>query len=272
MLIDSIKQFISSINVFSRLKKIETKYSDIQIELSQFISLLNLKDKSISVPPKHLQIRVAGTYNDKFFISGQRMLDDIERILQSNGQSLFKFDNILDFGCGCGRLMIPLGFMVPPGRISGTDIDIKPIRWLNAHYPSFQDVDVNRVKVPTKYPDGKFDFIFSISVFTHLPEKMQNAWLAELSRILKPGGIGLFTTHGENHYSKLPKAGLSEINSRGFYYSTGSGTDGLPDFYQTSYHTHAYIRRRWSKYFDVLSISAEGIGRNQDAVLVRKRH
>jgi ubiquinone/menaquinone biosynthesis C-methylase UbiE len=199
------------------------------------------------------------------------MIGDIEDLLSGSGESLSKFDNILDFGCGCGRLTIPLGFMVPPGKIYGTDIDKHAIHWMNSHYPAFQDIDVNGAKPPLKYPDGKFDFIYGISVFTHLPEKMQNAWLAELSRVLKPGGHALFTTHGEKHYSQLPSAALRELTERGFYFSVGSRTDGLPKFYQTSYQTHEYIKRRWSKYFDVIAIRKEGIGKNQDAVLVRKR-
>ena len=46
------------------------------------------------------------------------------------------------------------------------------------------------------------------------------------------------------------------IHSKGFLYLTrASGRlklDGLPDFYQTTFHTQAYIRREWSAYFDVV--------------------
>lgn len=266
-----IKRLGEKLNFVQRLRNLEQKNSDVQVELQQLISLLNMKGGPYSIPPKHLQIRVAGISNARFFSSGQSMINDIEDILQSNGESLFKYDSILDFGCGCGRLTIPLGFMVPPERIFGTDIDIKAIRWLSENYPSFQNLDVNRVKPPTKYTSGMFDFIFGVSVFTHLPEKMQNAWLEELSRILKPGGYGLFTTHGEKYYHRLAEPELSELKSRGFYYSIGSKTDGLPDFYQTSYQTHDYIRRNWSKQFEVIAIHKEAIRKHQDAVLVRKR-
>jgi hypothetical protein len=45
----------------------------------------------------------------------------------------------------------------------------------------------------------------------------------------------------------------------------------LPDFYQTAFHTHEYIRREWSRHFEVVAIHAKGVGNHQDAVLVRKR-
>jgi len=267
----NLTYFGGLIKIFPRIRAVEETCSDVQVELNQAISLLNMQHGSIAIPPKHLQIRVAGIYNARFFISGKNMINDVERILESNGETLFKYGKILDFGCGCGRLMIPLGFMVSPEKIFGTDIDKNAIRWLESHYPSFQNLDVNRAKPPTKYSDGMFDFVYGVSVFTHLPEKMQNAWLEELSRILKPGGFGVFTTHGEKHYSKLAAPALSELMSRGFYYSIGSVTNGLPEFYQTSFQTHDYIERQWAKYFEVIAIQKEAIGKNQDAVLVRKR-
>jgi hypothetical protein len=50
-----------------------------------------------------------------------------------------------------------------------------------------------------------------------------------------------------------------------------SKTEGLPDFYQTAFHTHEYVQREWNKYFEIVNIKTKGIGQHQDAVLVRKR-
>ncbi len=44
--------------------------------------------------------------------------------------------------------------------------------------------------------DGSFDLIWAVSVFTHLAETW-SAWLLELHRVLKPGGILLATFMGE---------------------------------------------------------------------------
>jgi SAM-dependent methyltransferase len=154
-------------------------------------------------------------------------------------------------------------------RISGTDIDEQAIRWLNANYSCFNDLDANGSMPPTKYPDATFDFIYSISVFTHLPEDMQHAWLKELRRILKPGGYGMFTFHGENHYHKLSEADRKELMEKGFSYSVGAATDGLPEFYQTTFHTHDYVKRVWSNYFEVIDIRKRWISDWQDAVLLR---
>ena len=168
----NLNSFGELFKILPRIRDIEETCSDVQVELNQLISLMNMKDGSLSIPPKHLQTRVAGIYNARFFISGHNMINDIEHILASCGETLLKYNNILDFGCGCGRLMIPLGFMVSPEKIFGTDIDKHAIRWLSGHYPSFQNLDVNHAKPPTKYSDGMFDFIYGVSVFTHLPENL----------------------------------------------------------------------------------------------------
>jgi len=251
---------------------LEEHCADTQIRLEQLISLLNMDGRAaFPIPPKHLQFRVAGVYNDAFFLSGKSMVGDIEEMLNHCGRTVTDFESILDFGCGCGRHLIPLGFLVDHAKITGTDIDEEAIHWFRANYPSFKSLVVNRIHPPTEFADGAFDFIYCVSVFTHLPEDMQNDWLAEISRILRPGGLALLTTHGEKHYSKLTGPALDELLSTGFHYSVGTVTAGLPEFYQTTYHTHAYIEREWDRYFEVVAIRALQIGKNQDAVLVRKR-
>ncbi len=262
-------------SLFSRnpdsLASVGKRVEELEIRLGQFISLVSLKDQLPPIPPKHLQIRVAGAYYPTFFQHGKDMFYDLEDFLKREGLSLFDFDSILDFGCGCGRFMIPMSFLLPPKKISGTDIDKEAIQWFKANYPCFNDLDVNGFTPPTKYADATFDFVFSVSIFTHLPEEMQHVWLKELSRIIKPGGCGIFTTHGENHFHHLNQAAREELMTKGFYYLMRDATDGLPEFYQTSFHTGEYVQREWSRYFDVLAIRKKGVGKSQDAVLVKKR-
>lgn len=254
------------------LKRRLQDFADYDAEHAQYFSLLQMQGKLPPIPPKALQVRVAGAYYPKFFTHGRDMFADIEGILQTQGLSAYKFERILDFGCGCGRFLIPLSYQMPPGRLSGTDIDGEAIQWLKEYYPCFHDLDVNGFAPPTKYADGTFDLVYSISIFTHLPEDMQHAWLKELARIIRPGGVGVFTVHGEKFFQALAKrTSRNELMKKGFFYNEGVVTDGLPEFYQTAFHTHEYIRREWQRHFEVVSIHTEGVGKHQDAVLVRKR-
>jgi ubiquinone/menaquinone biosynthesis C-methylase UbiE len=59
---------------------------------------------------------------------------------------------------------------------------------------------------PLNFADQHFDLIFNHSVVTHLDEKYQDAWLAELHRVTKPGGILLLTVSGEHPFVQLEKS------------------------------------------------------------------
>jgi SAM-dependent methyltransferase len=256
-----------------RLKQMNKRVEDLEVQLRQWMSLAELKyDFSLPpVPPKSLQVRVAGAYYATFFEHGRDMFRELETILGKHGLSFSGFHNVLDFGCGCGRLLIPMSLLADAGKLSGTDIDAEAIAWMKSRYSCFKDLDVNPHAPPTKYADGEFDFVYSISIFTHLPEEMQRAWLKELSRILKPGGHGIFTTHGENHFVHLPAAGRAKLVASGFHYSDLGATEGLPDFYRASFQTREYIAREWAQHFEVVAVYEKGMCQNQDAVLVRKR-
>ena len=225
-------------------------------------------------PPKHLQVRVVGSYNGDFIRSGFRTIcPELNSALAGVGKSLSDFSRILDFGCGCGRALFALASLAPQAELFGTDIDPEAIDWLTVNHPDLAGYTVSPHLPPLAYSDGSFDFVFGISVFTHLPEDMQFQWLEELRRITEPGGVVVVTTHGEHHYLKLlGERDLEAMTSKGFVYiDSGYGESvALPGFYQTAFHSAAYIREHWSRYFDVIDILPPGASGHQDTVLLRK--
>jgi hypothetical protein len=54
----------------------------------------------------------------------------------------------------------------------------------------------NGLRPPLRHSDGLFDFVFSISLFTYLPEDMIFEWLDELRRVTKTGGLVALSVHG----------------------------------------------------------------------------
>jgi SAM-dependent methyltransferase len=225
----------------------------------------------LPLPPEHLQRRVVGVYAADFISSGARLAGDINNLLSKAGTSLGESDRILDFGCGPGRVLRALHFRgIDKERLFGTDIDSEAIDWCTRNYARVANFAVNNHEPPTPYPDDFFDCIYSISVFTHLPEEMQFAWLAELKRIVKPAGYLILTFHGANFGNSLSETQRNSLSDEGFVYESVGGTEGLPSFYQNTLHTEEYVRREWAKYFDVLHMGHRAIDDHQDGVLCQK--
>jgi SAM-dependent methyltransferase len=105
---------------------------------------------------------------------------------------------ILDFGCSTGRV---LRHFEPERRqlgwkLCGIDIQARCIEWLRYHLPSHFEVSVCSTMPHLPFPDNSVDFIYGISVFTHI-KYLWDMWLLELKRILKPNGLLMQSIHAE---------------------------------------------------------------------------
>jgi SAM-dependent methyltransferase len=160
--------------------------------------------------------QVTGIRDDRqsFLESGRTSALEIEAALASWNRPLDSFDRILDFGCGCGRIL--LWRLADRCELFGTDIDAEAVEWTAANLP-FAHLDRNGQFPPLPYPDAHLDLVFSSSVFTHIDERSQDLWLAELRRVTKPGGYLLLTVHGERAFRHAQEVGV------------GSSRDGGPD-------------------------------------------
>ena len=119
-----------------------------------------------------------------------------------------KEDNVvLDIGCGTGILEIASEpFLGKNGRYVGLDVSEKDINQCKRLYPdekfSFIHFDVHnstyarsQTKAQAKWDieDDSVDAVTALSVWTHFNEKDANFYLAEVQRVLKPGGKAIVT-------------------------------------------------------------------------------
>ncbi|MEJ0048392.1 MAG: class I SAM-dependent methyltransferase [Rhodospirillales bacterium] len=176
------------------------------------------------VPPEHLN-----------FVGGGGFLEignEFRAFFRDLG-GLKRNDRVLDVGCGIGRMAGPLtAYLSRKGSYEGFDIVPHGIEWCTANitrrFPRFrfQLADIRNkwynangrtgaAEYRFPYPDASFDFVFLVSVFTHLlPNEVEN-YLAEISRVLKPGGTCFATWFILNAESEpLIAGGRSTLNFR----------------------------------------------------------
>lgn len=226
-----------------------------------------------AVPPARLRYRVQGAVSRSGFLSvGHQCADDIRRCLREVQRPFESFSQALDFGCGVGRVMRWLGSQGP--RLQGVDIDPEAVAWCKQAFP-FAAFEVTPSEPPLPFADAAFDLIYGISVFTHLDEALQHAWLRELRRVIRDNGVVLLTIHGPSLHGGLSEPEQAQIARNGFVFRTEiTGRlkpDGLPDFYQSTFHTRQYIEQRWTEHFRLIGYVERGMANYQDVVLLTPR-
>lgn len=218
--------------------------------------------------------RVQGTGDEAVFLTaGATAFGALRDALRSvTGRDVGEFPRVLDWGCGCGR--VTRYFRDFPVRATGVDVDAENAAWAAANLP-FAEFRAVPLHPPTGLPDAAFDLAIGVSVFTHLTEPAQNEWLAELRRVVRPGGVLLMTFHGESAVvaAGLPAGPSAVLARRGILDGPNTLYDANlpePDYYRNTYHTAEYVRRVWGKWFDVLAV-LPGHLFLQDVAVLRRR-
>lgn len=139
-----------------------------------------------------------------YYSSGMRAAKEIYKILLSCLPCLSTSLRILEWGCGPARIIRHLRHIDDSRQLElyGTDYNGKAIRWCQQKIENVL-FRFNSLAPPLPFEDNFFDILYSISVYTHLSEKMHYPWLKENLRVVKPGGIIMMTLHGDNFADKL---------------------------------------------------------------------
>ena len=112
---------------------------------------------------------------------------------------------ILDVGCGPGSITVGLAALVPKGEVVGVDLSDVVLAQARAaaaqgeaNNTSFQQADL---LAGLPFPDDSFDIVFSSQLFPHLPsQETRLQALAEMRRVLRPGGILATRDAAELHF------------------------------------------------------------------------
>jgi 2-polyprenyl-3-methyl-5-hydroxy-6-metoxy-1,4-benzoquinol methylase len=129
---------------------------------------------------------------DAFDSSGEEELALILAILERNGSRRESFGHVCDFGCGVGRVSLPLARRF--ARVTGCDVSEAHLRVAreDAAAAGVANITFVRVDPPDIGMTEPIDLWFSHLVLQHNPPPIMAAILRRMFRLLTPGGAALF--------------------------------------------------------------------------------
>jgi SAM-dependent methyltransferase len=244
--------------------------------------------RAAAVPPLRLRTRVGTPGASDFIVSGRESAEDLAGALRSTGRRLDEFGSVLDFGCGPGRVLPHIAALAPSTACAGCDVDGASIAWARRRYPDIRWA-VNTYMPPLPWLDESFALVYSVSVFSHLGETLQDGWLAEIRRVLRPGGVALLSTHGGYAFEQFrsgsvttrwcppgaferPPLSASECVFVPYRRSIWNRADlpGIGPQYGLAFHGDEYVRTRWTDGLEIVDILPHAMTRWQDIVVARR--
>lgn len=224
-------------------------------------------------------------HDARYFLNG---LVDYLRIRRTVKNCGVPIDSYLDFGCASGRVLRHFCAQSDVRDLWGCDINGRHIKWLNDFLPPRLKIIHNHCLPSLPIASRSMDVISAFSVFTHI-DVFETAWLAEIHRILKPGGLVYLTVHNDATWEQLQTINASgtddhllnrlcDINPHTRRWLAKPLPEGRTDFRHTDvgpyralvFHSNDYLVRTWGRFFQVVEIQPQSHGRYQ-AVFVGKK-
>jgi SAM-dependent methyltransferase len=179
---------------------------------------------------------------------GHAARDQIVSMLPSDWT--FAGKRVLDFGCGAGRTLRHFLAEAEIAEFWGCDIDEASISWLGDHLSPPIHAFRTEGCPPISRPNGYFDLVYAISVFTHLTDSWSE-WLLDLHRVLRDDGLLIATYMGEEMSERLAdepweqdRIGMNVLRA------WQSWDEGGPFVL----HSDWWIEAHWGRAFEVIEV------------------
>jgi SAM-dependent methyltransferase len=171
----------------------------------------------------------------EYLSDGWRTLSELLLLMDAVGQPLTTAGSVLEFAAGFGRFTRHLVRAIP-GRVTVSDIHPGSVDFLREQLGVegfYSAHDPQALAIP-----GRYDLVFVLSMFTHLPPAMWGPWMRKLFSAVRPGGHLVFTVHNESlaaHFSQ-------EYGPDGTLFMASSESRELEgEKYGTTFATRAWV-------------------------------
>ena len=222
----------------------------------------------LPLPSLRLRILATASPSVEWFIqSGQAAADSLRELLARNEVPIAEIGSMLDFGCGCGRVVRHWANLST--AVHGCDYSTGLVNWCRRRLP-FARFETNSLAPTLPYADASFELVYALSVFTHLPRTLQQQWMGELARVLTPNGYLVVSTHGEACLDSLTEVERNRFRDGQLVVRNDAeaGTNRCGVFF-----SEEYVRLHLATGFLIRDYAPRGARRNppQDLVLLQTR-
>lgn len=140
---------------------------------------------------------------EQFYESGRSYIDFIIKNIREHLDNNFQPDRCLDFGCGVGRLTIPLSAIC--NYVLGVDVSKSMLQEAKSNCDKRGLLNVEFIKSDDQLSNilGNYNFINSFIVFQHIPVKRGETIFANLIERLDENGVGVI--HFTYYYTQRIK-------------------------------------------------------------------
>lgn len=149
----------------------------------------------LSFPPASLLYEIGGNLDLERYLQGVESARFLVETLEKHARHP---ESVLDWGCGVSCVCRHLPEILPKScPIFACDINAEMIKWGRTYLPEIEYSHTSLLP-PLPFPAHRFDWIYGLSVMTHLNESTTTAWLNEMKRVLTRRGVLLVTLNGTN--------------------------------------------------------------------------
>jgi len=266
-----VKKSLQKLHVIDLARNIYNSFNTFSISL--FLSERKYRNSGLPdhlpAPPSNLIFLIIGLrWATVYWRSGNEIFEEIQFVLKKNSIDLKPSDSVLDFGCGCGRIIRHFYYHIKDVHFFGSDYNPQLIEWCKSNL-LFAHFSTNKLLPPLEYGSDQFNLIYARSVFTHIGSELQKIWMHELRRVLKVGGYLYISTHGESTFIKLDKNVIEELKSNGIA-SVNQNIEG--DNKCTVFQTKKYFEENLLEGFELMDFISGGAKKklSQDIYLLKR--
>lgn len=174
-----------------------------------------------------------------YLADGWRTLSELVLLLERAGRTLTGCGQVLEFASGHGRFTRHLVKALGAERVTVSDVVPGAVAFSTEHFGVRGFVSTSD-PAALRWPD-RYDLVFVLSLFSHLPRATWGAWLGKLWQAVAPGGMLVFTTHGD---LATQRAGVA-LDEDGFHFVAASESTAIAaEEYGTTFTSPAYVQRQ----------------------------